>query len=218
MNAAKSTSLAIALAAAAVSSAIAACGGDDSGGSPADASAPTADAPPPAVDVSFADIGLAPAPLDAGWDAAACPGLTSPSSLDPAAVARGLSLVSALHCAGCHQNVPPAAIVLSGRTSSLVDGGDVYPPNLTPDLATGLGCWTDPQITNAILNGVDYQDASLCVMPLFAQRGVDAAAAEDIATFLRSLGAISNAVPATVCPSPDVDAGADATATDAAGE
>jgi hypothetical protein len=190
-----------------------ACGGDDSSGgaAPGDGGADG----PQGAEVSFPDIGLPPAPVDAGWDAAACPGLTDAASLDPAAVARGLALVSALGCANCHQNYPPAAIVLSGRTTSLLPDAAVFPPNLTPDLATGLGCWTDPQIANAILNGVDDQDASLCVMPVFSARGVDAAAAEDIVVFLRSLDVIANAVPDTVCPaasSPDAgvnDAGID---------
>jgi hypothetical protein len=203
-------------AAGALAAAFVACGGDDNkgGGPPPDAGASDAAS---SVDVSFPDIGSPPPPVDAGWDAAACPGLASASPPDPAAVQRGLALVSQLGCANCHQSVPPADIVLSGRTDSLLDGGAVYPPNLTPDPATGLGCWTAAQIQNAILNGVDFQDASLCVMPLFGQRGVDAAAAADIAAFLQSLDAIANTVPPTTCPAPaPADAGVDAPAADAA--
>jgi hypothetical protein len=41
-----------------------------------------------------------------------------------------------------------------------------YPANLTPDPATGIGSWTDDDITTAIRTGVDDEAMILCaVMP-----------------------------------------------------
>jgi hypothetical protein len=187
---------AAALAAAGV---VAACGGDDTKSGPGPSADGAVDAPSLAEAPAGDDIGLPPQPVDAGFDAFACPGLVA--APDPAAVSRGLSLVAQLGCANCHQSIPPAAIVLSGRTTSLFPDADIYPSNLTPDPATGLACWTDAQIANALLHGVDNQDASLCVMPLLSARGVDGGAAMD---------PVVNNVPQTICPVPDVDAGVDA--------
>src|SRR5580658_1338496 len=65
-------------------------------------------------------------------------------TLDDAAVAAGLAFIqSAGHCNHCHQSNPDAGILLSGNNNSITDAGPVYPPNLTPDPATGLGCWTN---------------------------------------------------------------------------
>jgi hypothetical protein len=104
---------------------------------------------------------------------------------------------------------------------SLIDGSSVFPPNLTPDLATGLGCWSNQQIATALLDGIDNQDAGLCVMPKFrgkfADAGVDIdASTGEIIEFLRSLQAVSNQVPETVCVAPPTsDAGEGGSSTDA---
>jgi hypothetical protein len=87
----------------------------------------------------------------------------------------------------------------------------IYPKNLTPDRATGLGCWTEDQMVNAILNGIDDQNETLCVMPQFAKKGMDAGAAHAIANFLRSLPPVDNDIPESVCPAPS-DGGTDADA------
>lgn len=198
--------------------ALSACSGDDtsSNGGP-DASRDVTTDTLGAIDANHPDVQVT--------DAGACPGDTDAAGLDPNVVAQGLALVKQLGCPNCHQSTPAdAGIVLSGRNASLVDGGAIYPPNLTPDKTTGLGCWTDSQITNAILNGIDDQGMKLCVMPKFGAKGpdggpprLDDAGAEAVATFLRSLMAVSNQVPETVCPTPPdgggaTDAGADAAA------
>jgi hypothetical protein len=141
-------------------------------------------------------------------DAAACIG--SDAALDDAAVAAGMALVLQYKCYACHQTQSiDAGLFLSGHNTSISDAGLVYPPNLTPDKATGLGCWTDSQIQNAILNAIDDQGQSLCVMPKFATRGMDGGSAAQIVEFLRSLNVVSNQVPNTTCPPPQ-DAGPDA--------
>lgn len=136
--------------------------------------------------------------------------------LDAAQIALGQQLVATAKCASCHGDALTGNP--NGVPSTTVIGGTAYPPNLTPDPATGLGCWTDDQIVNAILNGIDNQGMTLCApMPLFGSLGdggLDVAGAQAIAVYLRSLQAVSMNVPNTPdCPVSDAappEAGSDA--------
>ncbi len=142
--------------------------------------------------------------------------------LDDAAVALGQQLVMLHKCENCH------GMTLSGNNDGVpsltAEGGLAYPPNLTPDPATGLGCWTNAQIENAILNGIDNEGMPLCnPMPQFGHlgdAGLDQAQAGEIVEYLRSLQANVNNVPNTPnCPvPPPVEAGAEDSGGDAAGD
>jgi len=94
-------------------------------------------------------------------------------------------------------------------------GGLGLPPNLTSDPATGLGCWTNAQIENAILNGTDNEGMPLCPpMPRFGHLagdgGLDGAGAQAVVAYLRSLAVVVYQVPDTPnCAAPS-DGGADA--------
>jgi hypothetical protein len=141
-------------------------------------------------------------------------------TLDDAAVAAGLAFIQNVgHCNHCHQNNPDAGITLSGNMSSLSDAAPIYPPNLTSDPATGLGCWSNDQIANAILFGIDptVDGGTLCPpMPKFGVPKGDAGAAlndasvYNVVDFLRSLAPVSNQVPQTMCPAMTPTGGADA--------
>lgn len=190
----------VAIALCSPSLAFVACSGDDTVGALPDAGG--GDATGGAHDSSTIDVatndGGACTPPDAG-------------ALDDAAVAAGLALVKQYKCQQCHGQV------LSGNNNGVPSpfGGLAYPPNLTSDPATGLGCWTKEEIENAILNGIDDQGVSLCApMPRFGDAGMDAASAAQIAEFLRSLAPVVNQVPETNCSAPDAgdggDGGADA--------
>jgi hypothetical protein len=137
------------------------------------------------------------------------------SNLDPAAIVAGQMLSITLKCAKCHDDglTGDPAGVMSPQT----EGGLAYPPNLTPDPTTGLGCWTNAQITTAILDGIDNQGQPLCPpMPHFAEAGIDASGADDLVTFLRSITPAIATVPDTPsCTLGPVDAGSP-DATDAA--
>lgn len=178
------------------------------------------------------DRGTADAPADrtaeAGGDSQAEAGicaLVDAGPLDDASVAAGMNSVANVYrCWRCHQDkaIDAGGLTLSGRSTSLVDGGAIFPPNLTPDM-TGLGCWTDPQIMTAMLDGFDIHDAGLCVMPKFGHimddagtEPMDAATAEQIIQFLRTLPPVSNVVQMTVCPAPS-DGGGGGDSGDAGG-
>lgn len=139
------------------------------------------------------------------------------SDLDDAEITAGHLLVVTFKCQKCHGD--QLAGNPDGVTSPETEGGLAYPPNLTPDPTTGLGCWTNAQIENAFLNGIDNEGDPLCPpMPHFAEAGVDASGADDILTFLRSLPPTVMHIPdtpsCTLGPVGPVDAGGEAAATD----
>jgi hypothetical protein len=161
---------------------IAACGGGRAA-SPAASDAP--DAAPP--DASAIDTGVA--------------GIS--------AAERGAAFVRARGCAGCHQSDDPADGVLSGRTTPFA-GTDAYGANLTPDVETGLGGWSDDAVTDAIRTGVDDEGIALCApMPHF--RDMTDEEARAIVAYLRALPPVNRDIPASVCPEEDdaPDAGSD---------
>lgn len=128
-------------------------------------------------------------------DAAAAGGCmpVKATAVESALVAAGMKLVQMNKCQQCHGSG------LSGNFDGIYFPGHAmpaYPPNLTPDPATGLGCWTDAQISDAILNGNDNQRQPICPpMPHFSAKGLTQADARSIVAFLRSLSPAMNQVP-----------------------
>ena len=162
------------------------------------------------------DGGGSDATVDAGDAGSEASCAVDAGALDPSQVALGQQLVASAKCASCHGDALTGNP--NGVPSTTVIGGTAYPPNLTPDPATGLGCWSNDQIVNAILNGIDNEGMTLCApMPLFGSLGdggLDVAGAQAVAVYLRSLQAVSMNVPNTPdCPVSDAgppEAGSDA--------
>lgn len=106
-----------------------------------------------------------------------------------------------LHCDGCHG----AGL---GGSDVGVGGAPVYAPNLTPDMDTGLGSWSDEQLVAAITQGVDDEGVALCTaMPRFDMLTEDQLTG--LVAYLHSLAPVTHSVPESTCvrPSLDVDAG-----------
>jgi mono/diheme cytochrome c family protein len=111
---------------------------------------------------------------------------------DSSPVAKGLTYAQQRGCDTCHG---PG---LSGNNTGLLNG-TVFPPNLTPDMNTGIGSWTADLIVRALRTGVDDQGATLCsVMPRYPSMSDEEA--NDIAAYLQSLAPVSNQVPDSMCP------------------
>ena len=71
-------------------------------------------------------------------------------------------------------------------------GAGVFGANLTPDDATGLGRWSDGQVTRSILDGIDQDGLPLCGPDhVYGRRGMSGFEAASIALFLRTLPAVS---------------------------
>jgi hypothetical protein len=151
---------------------------------------------------------------DGGVDGGACVPYDA-GGLSDAQVQLGRSLVTQKKCQDCHGET------LGGNRNGVPapGGGSAYPPNLTSDPQTGLGCWSDSEIANAILNGVDDEGSPLCPpMPMFARdAGLDSVGAAAIVAYLRSLPVTVNQVQDTQCSAP-VDAGDAGSPSDDAGQ
>jgi mono/diheme cytochrome c family protein len=118
-----------------------------------------------------------------------------------ALIRRGDYLVNGIAaCGNCHSPQRPDGS-LSGRPLS---GGEAlkqlafvaYPPNLTPDVDTGLGAWTEDQIVTAVREGRVPTGAILRPpMPVAFYRSLSDRDARAIAAYLRSLPPAKNKVP-----------------------
>lgn len=95
---------------------------------------------------------------------------------------RGEELVKENGCVSCHQQN--------------FAGFSVF-PNITPDMTTGIGAWSDEQIIGAIRDGIDADGASMC--PTMARYPFDDEQAADIVAFLRALAPVSSKA-ASACP------------------
>src|ERR1700753_2941268 len=105
----------------------------------------------------------------------------------------GKAEVTKYACQGCHGQD------LSGTTTPY-DGTTAYPANLTPDKDTGIGDWDIATIKTAILTGKDDEGKQLCsVMPKCGSMGMTDTEATDIATYLKTLPAVSKDVPESEC-------------------
>ena len=120
-------------------------------------------------------------------------------------IAAGKRYVAQRKCGGCHQSPSKADGILSGQTSPQPETM-AYGDNLTPDVATGLGAWADIEIVRAMRTGVDHDQMELCpTMPRYDGSDTAVPAMTDleadlIVAYLRSLPAVTRAIPASVCP------------------
>jgi mono/diheme cytochrome c family protein len=84
------------------------------------------------------------------------------ASTDSAIIARGKHLVfSSAHCINCHNNKNPDSLLAAGSEVALTGGvafrlpvGVIYSKNITPDVETGIGKYTDEEIARSLRYGV----------------------------------------------------------------
>ena len=130
-------------------------------------------------------------------------GTSSGSCPTDVSAAAGKTSVEAEGCTSCH------GADMSGSATALANGADgitlkpgdlLYPPNLTPDSATGIGKWTDAQIDQAIRLGIDNEGQDLCPEMGEHYPNMCATEAQGIIAYLRSIPAVSKKVPGSNCP------------------
>jgi mono/diheme cytochrome c family protein len=118
-------------------------------------------------------------------------------------VARGKYLVGIMDCTGCHST---GALIGKPEPAKFLAGSDIgfqipglgifYPPNLTPDVQTGLGSWSEQDIATALRTGVRPDGRELApAMPWRSYASLSGADVEAVAAYLKSLPAVSHAVP-----------------------
>lgn len=124
----------------------------------------------------------------------------------PERLARGEHLAnSILQCASCHSPVdsgvpghpPIPGLEFSGRVLwDDSDGERMVAPNLTPDVETGAGSWTDDIFARAIREGVGHDGRGLS-LPMYWEsfRNLSDEDLASVVVYLRSLPAIANDLP-----------------------
>jgi len=142
-------------------------------------------------------------------------------------VAHGKYIVSIAGCADCHTPIKAEfqdptkwtpdqiktiafnagaaldeeKLLSGGRAFDLGPLGVLFTRNLTPDKETGLGNWTDEQIQLAVKTGVSNDGHILFpVMPYHVYNGMADADLDAVIAYLRSINAVSNAVPESKIP------------------
>lgn len=68
-------------------------------------------------------------------------------------------------------------------------------PNLTPDMETGLGTWTDAEIARAIREGVDKDGVALVIMPAYSYHAMSDKDVAAVVAYLRKLEPVRNEIP-----------------------
>jgi len=127
----------------------------------------------------------------------------------PARLARGDYLVNRVtDCMGCHAEhdwtahdapILPGTLG-SGQDMNILKGfpGQVFATNITPDLGTGAGAWSDDQLARAIREGVSHDGRAL--FPFMPYPDFRVMTDEDLASiivYLRSLSPVRNQLPTT---------------------
>ena len=120
-----------------------------------------------------------------------------------AAPSLGEYLARIMDCGGCHTGGalagrPDPALLLAGSDVGFgVPGlGVFYPPNLTPDLETGLGSWSEADIIKAVRTGERPDGRELApVMPWRSYAALNDEDAAALAAYLKGLEPVRHAVP-----------------------
>lgn len=125
------------------------------------------------------------------------------ASTDSTMIARGKYLVyGPAHCAGCHNPPEMAKEVEEGINHLLIGGGEfvlgpgtIRSRNLTPDMATGIGKFTDGEVARVMRNSIGHDGRPIFpFMPFQNMSDYDVAS---IISFLRSQEPINNYIEPT---------------------
>jgi mono/diheme cytochrome c family protein len=130
----------------------------------------------------------------------------------PERLERGRYIVeSTAHCFQCHSDVDyskPGAQPKPGKKGAgavfAEDGMEwLVAPNITPDVETGAGSWTDEQLARAIREGIGHDGRRLFpVMPYMNFRNMSDEDLASVITYIRSIEPVRNKLPKTQIPEP----------------
>lgn len=132
---------------------------------------------------------------------AALIGATNARAESPAE--RGKYLVGIMDCTGCHTTgalagkPEPAKFLAGSDIGFQIPGlGIFYPPNLTSDVETGLGSWSEQDIANALRTGTRPDGRELApAMPWRSYSQLTDQDVQAVAAYLKSLPPVAHAVP-----------------------
>ncbi len=127
----------------------------------------------------------------------------------PQRLARGKYLAeNVVLCMDCHSphdwtkhDAPiPSGMESAGEDMSILKGlpGTVVASNLTPDMETGIGTWSDDMLARAVREGIGHDGRALFpMMPYEDYRNLPDEDLASVIVFLRSLPPVRNPLPKT---------------------
>ena len=74
---------------------------------------------------------------------------------DDSLVAKGKYLAHAAGCVTCHTEDKEGAVPFAGGRALESPFGTFYSPNITPDIESGIGAWSDDDFVTALWNGLN---------------------------------------------------------------
>jgi mono/diheme cytochrome c family protein len=123
-------------------------------------------------------------------------------SQDFTTVERGRYLSILSDCASCH-TVPQKNQSFAGGRPIETPFGNIVAPNITPDMETGIGSWTDDQFDNAVRKGIGRNGERLYpAMPYNAYTKMSRGDVLAIRAYLNTVTAVYNPVVANTLPFP----------------
>jgi mono/diheme cytochrome c family protein len=123
-------------------------------------------------------------------------------SQDFTMVERGRYLSVLSDCASCH-TVPQKNQPFAGGRPIETPFGSIVAPNITPDMETGIGSWTDDQFDNAVRKGVGRNgDRLYPAMPYNAYTKMSRQDVLAIRAYLNTVTAVYNPAVANTLPFP----------------
>src|ERR1700734_3059620 len=112
----------------------------------------------------------------------------------PELVARGEYLARASDCAACHN--APGGKPFAGGMPFKLPFGTIYSTNITSDLETGIGTWSDDDFVRALHRGIAKDGTYLYpAFPYTSYSGISRDDAVAIKAYIFSLPAVHNAPP-----------------------
>jgi hypothetical protein len=137
-----------------------------------------------------------------------CSDCHTPMKMGPNGPVPDFSLALSGHPAGAQLPPPPKLpegpwfVVTAGLTAWSGPWGVTYSANLTPDIETGLGIWTEDMFRRAMKTGKHMGEGRpiLPPMPVEAVKQFTDADLNAVFAYLKSIPAISNRVPEPLAP------------------
>ena len=124
------------------------------------------------------------------------------ASADTALIRKGKNLVlvekGCVHCHSALNNIDSVLKnggepALTGAKEFATPFGTFYSPNLTPDVKTGIGGLTDPEIARALRYGVRKNGEA--VLPFMQGQDMSDEDMTAVVSYLRSLAPVENIIP-----------------------
>lgn len=109
-------------------------------------------------------------------------------------------VTSVMRCTGCHTprdpetGRPNSDLYLGGGQAYEGEWGIVYGSNISPDVTTGIGAWTDEQIGRVFHEGVRISNRRLIFMPWQDYSAINEDDLRATIAYLRSVDAVENEV------------------------